>query len=255
MHMETTTIKTTQTNRSAAVNGLAIVGFIVLVIIGMILAVYAARFVPTAISNIGSAAVYLSSEVFPSGDGDGDLVVVPPTDTVPFPEDPVVETPVATTTVPVEQPANPVRPAPAQPTVVAVPVPGTYAPLTGLPDLVIENVTTGYLTSSNTSSFRASDEVPEGRRGAIRFSVANRGTNMADRFEFEVKLPTSPSYTYESSRQPELRPGARIEFVLGFDQPRSGSNREIEISIDSGRDVRESNENNNERTVRIDIER
>ncbi len=255
--METTTIKTTQTNdRRAAINGLAIVGFIVLLFIGMALAVYAARFVPAAISSVGSAAVYLSSQVFsPNGD-DADLVVITEPETVPFGEDENTETETATTT-----PVSPTtgtgteNPRPGTPTTVVVPIQVPAATnYYGLPDLVIEEIQTGYLTSSNTNTFRASSEVPDGERGAIRFTIANRGTNIADRFDFEVELPTTRSYTYKSKTQQSLRPNERIQYVLGFDSAREGNNRTITIEVDTGNDVNESNERNNTRDVSIDIE-
>ncbi len=258
MHMETTTIKTTSTDRRAAVNGLAIVGFIVLIIIGMILAVYAARFVPKAISGVGSAAVYLSGQVFSSDeDTDGELVVVPPAETVPFGD----ETPAATSTPEAPAaPATPGSPAPAggtsqpgAPVVTAVQVPASTN-YRGDADLVVENVRTGYMTSSDSDTFRASNDVPDGERGAVRFAIANRGTNVSERFEFDFRINTSPSIseTYKVNR--ELRPGERIEYTLWFDRVRGNDDRTITIEADSDKDVDESNERNNERTVRIDIE-
>jgi hypothetical protein len=252
--METTTIRTTSgTGRRAAVNGLAIVGFIVLVIIGMALAVYAARFVPKAVSNIGSAAVYLSSQVF-SNEGDTDLVVVPPTETVPFGDDIVVATTTAATTTTAVTPTTPANPQPGTTVTTVVQVGTGPANYYGLPDLVVENVTTGYLTSSNTNTFRSSNEVPDGERGAVKFTIANRGTNISERFDFEVELPTSRSYTYKSKSQQTLRPGERIEYVLGFDQTREGNDRTITITVDADRDIDESNESNNDRSVTVDIE-
>lgn len=254
--METTTIRTTTRSgsRQAAVNALAIVGFIVLIIIGMALAIYAATFVPAALSRVGSAAVYLSSQVFPSDEGDTDLVVVPPTETVPFGDDAEVATSTPTTT-PATGGTVTTNPRPGTPTTTVIPV---QVPAStnyyGLPDLVIENVQTGYLSSSNTSSFRASSRVPDGERGAVKFTIANRGTNVSGRFDFEVELPTTRGYTYSSRTQQSLRPGERIEYVMGFDQTREGNNRRIEITVDQDDDVRESNENNNDRSVTIDIE-
>lgn len=259
MHMETTTIKTTQTtDRRAAINGLAIVGFIVLLFIGMALAVYAARFVPVAISRVGSAAVYLSSQVFSPEGGDTDLVVVPgDAETVPFGDDAPVATSTATTTDPVFPGAGTgtTDPKPGTPvtTVVPVQVPASTN-YYGLPDLVIEDVRTGYLTSNDTDTFRASDEIPDGERGAVRFTIANRGTNVSDRFEFEVKLPTTRAYTYSSKSQQSLRPNERIQYVLGFDQTKEGNDRTITIEVDQDDDIDESNEGNNRRSVTVDIE-
>jgi len=253
--METTTIRTTTgTTRRAAVNGLAVVGFIVLIIIGMALAVYAASYVPTAVSRIGAAAVFFSS-AFQPADGDTDLVVVPPAETVPFGDDvPAATSTPATTTPAIETPTTPAPVTPRAPVTTVVQVPGTPAPLFGLPDLTVENVTTGYLTSSDTDSFVRSNEVPEGERGAVKFSVFNRGTNVSGRFEFEAELPTDRAYTYNSSSQQSLNPGERIDYVLGFNKTKEGNNRTITITVDPDRDVKESNEGNNTRSATIDIE-
>lgn len=259
MHMETTTIKTTTTDtRRAAVNGLAIVGFIVLLIIGMALAVYAARFVPATVSRIGSAAVYLSSELFSPSD-DADLEVVP-AETVPFGEDAIVASSTTATTTPLTPvfPGTKPNPTPVAGTPVTTVIPVQVPASTnyyGLPDLAVESVITGYLTSTDTSTFRASNEVPDGRRGAVKFTIVNNGTNVSDRFEFEVKLPTTRGYTYSSKAQKALRPGERIVYTLGFDQTKSGDDRTIRIEVDQDNDIRESNESNNDRSVSIDIER
>ena len=50
-----------QAAKRAAVNGLAVVGFLALIFLGIMLAIYGARFVPDTISRLTSA-VYLSSE-------------------------------------------------------------------------------------------------------------------------------------------------------------------------------------------------
>ena len=51
--------------RQAAANGLAIVGFIALIALGLFLAVSASRFVPGIVNGLGSAAVYLGSVFTP----------------------------------------------------------------------------------------------------------------------------------------------------------------------------------------------
>lgn len=259
-YMETTTTITTKRNgRTAAINALAVVGFIALVFIGIALAIYAARYVPTALSRVGSAAVYLGS-VFTPADEDADLEVVPG-ETIPFDE----ETPVATSTPatgePTTQPTtNTPRPTPTQgqTTTGTYPVGGTVAvpqaPY-GKADLAVSVVSVGYLNSADTDSYRVSSEVPDGKRGAIKFVVTNVGTNVTGSWKFKATLPTSPSYTFTSPSQKSLNPGDKIEFVLGFDKTKEGNNRTIEIVVDSGKDVSESNENNNEVSKTIDIEK
>lgn len=254
MHMETTTIKTTTgQTRHAAINGLAIVGFIVLIILGMALAIYAARFVPATISRVGSAAVYLSSQVF-SADGEANLEVVPGTETVPFGDDAlVIATSTPATTTPATPPTDP-TPTPGTPVTTVVQVGTTPASYSGLSDLVLENVQTGYLTGTEVNTFRASNNVPDGERGAVKFTIANRGTNIAGDFEFQFRINTSPSINKDYKVTRELRPNERIEYTLWFDRVRSNDDRTITLEIDTDNEVRESNENNNDKTARIDIE-
>ena len=59
--------------RKAAINGLAVVGFVALIVAGLSLAVYSVRFVPTVVNSIGAAAVYLGSKFSPAPD----LSVIP----------------------------------------------------------------------------------------------------------------------------------------------------------------------------------
>jgi hypothetical protein len=81
MEITTTTINRNP-DRRAAVNALAIVGFIALLIIGIGLAIYSARFVPNIASRFGGAAVSLSS-IFKKSE-DPALEVVTATTTLPF---------------------------------------------------------------------------------------------------------------------------------------------------------------------------
>lgn len=259
-HMETTTTRTTTSApaRQAVVNSFAIVGFIVLIILGIMLAVYAASFVPKAVSRIGAAAVYLTSSFSEDG-GESQLEVVPPpsSESVPFGNDVIVATTTATTTTTVtaQQPQAPVRAGTPVQTSYQVPVKVPVA-LSGLPDLTVEITAIGYLRTSDTDSFVRSNEVPDNKRGAVKFAIINRGTNTSGTFKFDAKLPTtSSSFTFTSGKQQSLKPGDRIDYVLGFDRAKSGNDREIRITVDADRDVRESNESNNTDTDTVDIEK
>lgn len=257
--METTTTISHRPARTAAVNALAIVGFIALVFIGIALAIYAARFVPTAVSRVGSAAVYLGSAFTPA-DEKADLEVVPG-ESIPF-------EPAASTTTPVETPATPGT-TPTTPTRPTTPVAGqgtsgTYpvggsvavpqAPY-GKADLTVSVLSVGYLNSADTDTYRVSNEVPDGKRGAIKFVVTNKGTNVTGTWKFKAEIPTSPSYTFTSPTQKSLNPGDKIEYVLGFDKTKEGNDRRITITVDTGKDVDESNENNNYASREVDIEK
>ncbi len=250
VYMETTTITTSRTSatRRAAINALAIVGFIVLIIIGMALAVYAATFVPRVVTRLNSAAVYLSS-IFVPTPSDVSLEVVAPGDTVPFPEAPGAG--IATTT--------PVAPATAPAAIAGTPTTVTYPTvkptpaLTGLSDLTIAISAKGYLTSSDTASFIKADSVPSGARPAVKFTVTNAGTNLSGRFTFKAPLPTSSTYTFTSDSQDSLLPGEHIDYVLGFDRARTGDSRDITITVDPDNLIVEANERNNADSVTLDI--
>ena len=246
----TTTIDHTGGNRRAAVNGLAVVGFIALLFIGVTLAIYAARYLPDSLSRLGAANVYFAS-LF-SDEGDNELEVVPG-DSVPFvdernDEEAATTTPaVATTTSPTPTPR------PTTPVVTVVPVPGTQPTPYGKADLSIRLLEVGYLRTSSTDSFVRASRVPEGERAAFRFRVTNIGTNNSGTWEFEAKLPTSPRYTYKSRSQSSLAPNQYADYTLGYDRARDGENR-VTIEIDSDEDVNEISESNNDLSFEIEVE-
>jgi hypothetical protein len=253
--METTSHNNPTQTRKAAVGGLAVVGFIALILIGIATAIYAASYLPKAIGRLSSANVYLSSLVQPSGNDDNtQLEAVNPN--VPVTYQPA---PTSTTTLPINVPAAPTTPA-ANPTpttggpsytpaptptvrVVQVPASQNYY---GLADLVTTITSVGYLRSNgNTSSFVAANTVPNGYQGAVKFVVANRGTNISNDWSFEARLPGAGSQsTYHSPVQRSLKPGDSIIFTIGFDSSTRGS-ATVRIDADSTNRVSETNESNN----------
>lgn len=254
----TTTTTDKKPNRAAAISALAIVGFIVLILIGIALAIYAARYVPVALNRLSSGAVSLSSEFMPAEEEPEVDVVVPET-SISF-EPVATSTEVATET---ESPATTggysPSPAPTQPTYVpprtitvpvVVPAPAPY----GKADLAVEITAVGYCTSDRPSSFRRDNEVPDGENGGMQFSVRNLGTNNSGQWDFTYELPTSPVLEKTVNNQRTLGPGDRIDYTLCFTEARTGNNRTISVRVDTDREVNESNENNNSDSARIDIE-
>lgn len=253
MEMTTITTQTTSPTRRVAINALAVVGFVVLIILGMALAVYAATFVPKAITRLGGAAVYLSS-IFVPAEEPAKLEVVTPGMVVPFPDAPAVASTSTPAVAPAPAPATVITPGTQTTTTYPVGVvPAQPAVLSGLPDLTVTIVATGYLTSTDTSTFVKSDTVPDGLRGAVKFTISNIGTNASGRFDFDATLPTTRSYTFTSDYQDSLLPGEKIDYVLGFDRARSGDERTITITVDENDKVKESSNSNNSdsKTVKI----
>lgn len=256
----TTTVTHGSASRRAAVNGLAVVGFVALIILGIGMAVYAARYVPQTIARMGSANVYFASlfdgdqDTENTKDEDPGLVIVPG-DEIPFEDE---ETPAKDEDKDEPKkdedtkPTTPTTPTP-KPTTTVIAVPGGTATYYGDPDLVVEIVETGYLRTTSTDSFVKADVVPDGKRPAFKFRVTNVGTNRAGSFVFEAKLPTSPAYTYESKKQQSLAPNQHLDFVLGFDRSKDGEQR-VTVTIDTEDDVKEGNERNNSDSVVIEIE-
>jgi hypothetical protein len=240
--------ETLSPSRQAALGGLAVVGFISLIILGMWLAVYSARFVPPTVNRIGAAAVYLGSLFTPAPDAN--LTVVPTASTtIPFGDGttttPVASTTPATTTTPTTKPATPVAPSKG------IETSGTYtlgsgAPaLYGLPDLAVTITAVGYLATSSTSSFVPAAVVPHGAIPAVQFTVKNVGTNVAGIWNFSASIPTSTNYLYQSVAQQTLNPGDYIDFTLGFSQPIPGTNQKVTITVDSNNTLSETTKTNN----------
>lgn len=240
-------------NRSAGLMALAIVGFIALVAAGMYLAVYSARYVPTTISKIGSAAVALSS-VFTHGPSG--LAVVPgstSTTTIPF-GDSTTTTSTTTTTPPASTGTGATTAGPE--TTTSTQIGGTTAPAAyfGLPDLAVNITSVGYLTTNSPDSFVAAAVVPNGYRPAVKFTVKNIGTNVAGAWRFSAVIPTTIGFQYQSVAQQPLNPGDSIDYTLGFDQATTGTGETISITANFDNAIAESNSGNDTATALVTVQ-
>lgn len=257
LHMEITTTTTTGPNRrQATITALAGVGFVALLLVGIMLAIYSARFVPKTVSRLGAAAVSLSSIFTPADNAQLEVVPVATTTTAI-----VSTTATSTATSPGlvatnlgNTPASTgVTTAGAQ-TTATFPIGGTVTPvLSGKSDLYVTITQVGYLKNSDSSSFVATTNIPDGENVAAKFTVINIGTNATGSWSFEARIPTSSSYKFNSPVQQSLLPNERIEYVLGFDRAQTGTNKTITITVDDDNNVSESNENNNSDTATVTI--
>lgn len=248
--------------RQGAINGLAMVGFVALVVAGIWLAIYSTRFVPTVVNRAGGAAVYLGSLFTPAEEPTLSVVPTPiASTTISFAE---ASSTIATSA---SSTASTVVPVPAKKTLPkAVPtagaqktdtvqIAGTSTPpaLSGLPDLVANISAIGYLATTSAESFIASSTVPAGTRPAVRFTIKNVGTNTAGPWRFSASIPTQTAYIYQSPIQQPLNPGDSIDYTLGFDQPIAGSDKMISVTANFDHALGESNTNNNSASAQLTI--
>lgn len=214
-------------SRQSAILGLAIVGFVTLVIGGMWLAVDSTRFVPDVAGRIGTASVYLGSVL--SLSPKPYLLVVPTVSTIV----PIADTPITD--------ISPLLKATA-----------TQLP-TNLPDLAVNIIAVGYLATSSADSFVERSSVPVGKNPAIRFTIKNIGANKTGIWRFSASIPAQTSYTYQSQPQQSLNPGDSIGYTLGFDEANKGANQIISITANFDSTISESKTDNNSASAAITI--
>lgn len=258
----------TTPTRQAVINGLAIVGFIALVVAGIWLAVYSTRFVPTVVNRIGAAAVYLGS-VFTSAPDSTVSVVPTPSASTTISFDTETTPPASTTTTKTTPPKPAATVGTKTTSTYQVRVATTTVTPYGLSDLFVTVDAIGYLTTASTDSFVVSPTVPDNERPAVKFTVKNIGTNWSGTWRFSVDIPLNRSLsassfdTCESAGsgvqrctsfvQQTLGPGDWIDYTLGFDRARTGSDQPITIIVNGDRTAIESNTNNNTATVKITV--
>jgi hypothetical protein len=259
--MENITVTQESPARRAAVAGLAVVGFFALVFIGMILAIYAARFVPKTANSLSAGVVYLSSVFTPAG-SPATLTTVP-TSTIPFPES-TTTVAVATTTVaapvtPVVTPAKPssgtktttVTPVTGSGTVVVTAPPAPY----GLPNLTVTIDAVGFIDPYG--NFVPSQNLLNSMPFAVKFSIVNTGTNVTLPWDFVATLPTrsNSQYTFTSVEQKPLNPGERIEYTLHLDpsEAANGYGLTTSVTADPRNRQPETTKNDNVAVAQVNI--
>jgi hypothetical protein len=213
--------------KNTARQGVAIVGFIAIAIIGMAIAIYAARFVPSAISSLAGAGAFVS-----------DIFILeenPSKPAAPTKEEPKEETPAK----PVEEESTPDEETP----VVTPPAPAPTTPVTysGFPDLRADITAVGYCASRNQASFVRATSIPRGAAyGGAQFMLSNVGTNIASGWTFAIDTPKNERI---ESAGVTLRPAQSASGVTCF--PYDSGVNTVSVRIDSRGSVFEASETNN----------
>ncbi len=254
--MNTSATTTTPLARQTSIKVLAVIGFVTLIGAGMWLAVYSTQFVPSVISRIGDATVYLGSVFTPPQASDLSVVPVTPMASTTISFDGASSTSLKTlVTHPTTIVPKRIATTAGTKTNTVYRISGSAgAPsLYGLPDFVTTIDAIGYLATTSANSFIASSTVPAGSRPAIRFTIKNIGTNVTGPWRFSALIPTQTAYIYQSQPQQSLNPGDSIDYTLGFDQANKGANETISITANFDHTVVESNTNNDSASARITI--
>lgn len=214
---------------------IAIIGFVVVAILGIAIAIYASRFVPGALSGLAGAGSYVSNLfILEGGEGTPTIIEEEPEET---PEEEPVETPATTT------PSRPVTPRPVAP---------VYS---GLSDLTVSINAVGYCTTGAQNSLVPSSVVPDNARyGGVRFTVTNVGTNFSGSWAFAIETASSPSDFYEYEGQASLAPGQSTIGTMCFPRGTRDNDGEVVVYVDSENRITESNERNNSDSEDLEIE-
>lgn len=243
--------------KQAAINGLAVVGFITLVILAVALAGNLARYVPQVVNgtlNGISAVVVGVTSIFI--EDEETVIVIDNSTTTPDTSFPIVLEPEEDETPATGGPVT--NPTPGNEDVEVIQQPtGPVSDPNGLPDLVPTVIATGKLVGGyQANNFVATSTLSSTDRIAIKFAVVNSGTKESGtNWRFNVVMPTRTTYIFEAKPEhvQNLLPGERIEYVIGFDQSRVGTDLQISIAVDHNKTLTESNEDNNGAFAKISV--
>ncbi len=251
----------TSNTSQIALKSLAVIGFIALIIAGILLAIYTARFMPSITGAFESGTAYMSGILLPQPQKNK-LTVIPQT-TVSS-DNAVATSTKKLSTKTVNKPTianNTNKPiswrAEKKITNQLYPTGGqTVATTTsyyGLPDLATTITAVGYLTGTSTDNFIASNTIPAHAQVAVKFRVINQGTNVTGRWSLEIHIPTELNSIYQSKMIQSLLPGQPEDFIVHFTNAIAGTNKKITVTVDPKNQIKESNKKNNSATVGITI--
>lgn len=236
-------------NRTAALYGLAGVGFIALVGAGIWLAVYASRYVPTVVDELAAATVSLtqlfsgnSSSTSPSTNAS----------TTPAQNPPAVAT-TTTAAPPVRKPSSAGSWKPGTPVSLGGGSATSSTPVYyGLPDLAVTLEAVGYFSGTSTDSIIATTTIPAHAQVALKFKVINLGTNVSGPWSVRISVPSGEPLN-QTFTQTSLLPGQPSEYVARIGNLAPGAGTTVSVTVDPDRLVQDSNRANNAATTTITV--
>ena len=251
--------------RRATATALAVIGFLALVILGLWLAVWAARSLSGGAFSLGAAADYVGSMFTPKGNPS--LTVVS-TSSAPLPFGSSTPTSTVTATTTPHATTTPAKKtssgtyAPVQyrtvettyPTPGATPIAAPAQPLSGFPDIQLTVTAVGYFDASG--AFIASSTISHSATLGAEILVANTGTNVTGPWDITVTVPTVTNATFSTTQtMASLNPHDKnyIDVRLTTGQARIGTDT-ITAVADPNNKITETSETNNSSSATITVQ-
>ncbi|HVW71873.1 MAG TPA: CARDB domain-containing protein [Candidatus Paceibacterota bacterium] len=256
---QTTTTTEKTTGHNAATSTLAVIGFIVLILVGIVLAIWAARYIPLAFNGTGTSNT------------DTTLTAVPST-TLSFDSTQTVTSTTTATSTDYTVPTQPTEPGQSQPAApntyqptqyqtIAYPyyVPGStpvQVPVSnyGLANLTVKITDIGYL--DRNGRFVSDDSMNADDEFVVKILVTNTGTNSTGNWNIRVVFPTQNDRSFDfDQNEPSLAPGASLPLTLDLTRGKLdvGNHQTVKVTVDANHDVNESNENDNTDSQDFDV--
>ncbi len=130
---------------------------------------------------------------------------------------------------------------------------GSYqASYYGHADLAVTFIASGII-DPGTKHFMQTGYAGQNDLVAIKFQVANIGTNVSGPWTLRLNMPSRTTPYYDSNYQPSIKPGDRMEFVASFDTPITQGINTAYITADPLNMIAENNEGNNQLIVPLNI--
>lgn len=232
--------------KTAVIKILAIVGFIATLVFVAWLAVQAVRLAPTVFTTFVSVARGLKQSQESEKNQTpvaSDTTKTLKTSTVGIPHG--TSTDMNTSRPADTAPMTKVTASSTKPTLTykTVPIVVTTMPVSnpaGSSDLAVMFIGVGTY-NTDTKKFVARSSLTGGERAALQFEVKNIGTKTSGDWYFSVNLPTTPTFTYSSPTEAELKPNERQVVTLQFTAPRGGSTQFVTAAVTGGNDTAMTN--------------
>lgn len=240
------------------------IGFVVVIIGGILLAVYTSRFIPSVFTSFETATVYMNNII--SHKTPNNLVVVPQDIRINFRN--TASSTVATTTKTAQKndTSNTKKATETNKTSWSANNPISNQIYSngaknkkiiqhyyGLPDLAVAMTAYGYLNGTSTSSFVASAVIPAHMQVAVKFRVTNKGTNVTGPWHLTIHIPTEIDSVYSSRTLKSLLPGQPEDFIVHFTHAIPGANKKITVNVDPDNTIKESDKNNNTFSINVTV--